>query len=471
MRQALAPPTPRGKSPNKKGPTPALTTPSLAASLDTAPFRARRARLLARMQAAGGGVAILPTAPERVRNRDAHYAYRHDSYFYYLTAFREPEAVVVLVAGKETKQILFCREKNEEREIWDGYRWGPDAAREAFGFDEAWTIGDLEKRLPDYLADQPLLWTSLGYDNDWDAKVLGALNAVRDKARSGLTPPHSVRDLRAELDEMRLVKDCSELATMRRAAQISADAHCRAMRATRPGRFEYEIEAELLHAFRAAGSQAPAYTSIVAGGANACVLHYVDNDQPLADGALLLIDAGCELDGYASDITRSFPVNGRFSAPQRDAYEIVLAAQAAARDATRPGAHWNEPHDAAVKVLAQGMIDLGVLKGSLDAVLENGDYRRFYMHRTGHWLGMDVHDAGEYKLGGEWRALVEGMVLTIEPGMYIRPADDVPEAFWNIGIRIEDDAVVTADGCELITEGVPKAVAEIEALMREARHG
>ena len=448
----------------------APTTPDLRPVLDLAPFRARRERLLARMKAKGGGVAILHTAPERIRNRDAHYPYRHDSYFYYLSAFREPEAVVVLVAGEETKQILFCREKDEEREVWDGFRYGPAAAREIFGFDEAWTIGDLEKRLPDYLADQPLLWTGLGYDNAWDAKVLGALNAVRDKARSGLTPPHSVRDLRAELDEMRLIKDASELATMRRAAHISAAAHCRAMRATRAGRFEYEIEAELLHSFRRAGSQAPAYTSIVAGGANACVLHYVDNDHLLHDGELLLIDAGCELDGYASDITRTFPVNGRFSSAQREVYAMVLAAQDAAREATRPGAHWNEPHDAAVKVLAQGMLDLGLIKGSLDGVLENGDYRRFYMHRTGHWLGMDVHDAGEYKLDGEWRALQEGMVLTIEPGCYIRAAADVPERLWNIGIRIEDDAVVTAKGCELITADAPKTIADIEALMRETPH-
>ncbi|WP_341645716.1 Xaa-Pro aminopeptidase [Thauera sp. SDU_THAU2] len=448
-------------------PTPPTTVPSP----DLAPFRARRERLLARMQAAGGGVAVLPTAPERIRNRDTHYPYRHDSYFYYLTAFREPEAVVVLVAGEEPKQILFCREKNEEREIWDGHRHGPDAARETFGFDEAWTIGDLEKRLPDYLAGQPLVWASLGYDEAWDATVLKALNTVRGKARAGVTPPHSIRDLRAELDEMRLVKDAAELATMRRAAQISAAAHCRAMRATRPGRFEYEIEAELLHAFRSAGSQAPAYTSIVAGGANACVLHYIENDCRLRDGDLLLIDAGCELDGYASDITRTFPVNGRFSAAQREVYEIVLAAQHATRDATRPGAHWNAPHEAAVKVLAQGLIDLGLLKGSLDGVIESNAYSRFYMHRTGHWLGMDVHDAGEYKLDGEWRPLAEGMVLTIEPGCYIRPADDVPERFWNIGIRIEDDAVVTADGCELITSDVPKAVTDIEALMREASHG
>lgn len=437
--------------------------------LDITPFRARRERLLARMHALGGGVAILPTAPERTRNRDAHYPYRHDSYFYYLTGFREPEAVVVLVAGTEDRSVLFCRAKDEEREIWDGYRYGPEAAQAAFGFDEAWTIGDLERRLPDLLANQPVLWSGLGYDGEWDGKVMAALNAVRANARSGVVPPHSVRDIRAELDEMRLIKDDFELATMRRAASISAGAHRRAMAATRPGRFEYEIEAELLHAFRAAGSQAPAYTSIVASGRNACVLHYVENDCRMADGDLLLIDAGCELDGYASDITRTFPVNGRFSGPQRDIYELVLAAQGAAKAAIRPGAHWNEPHEAAVRVLAQGMLDLKLLSGSLDGVLENGDYRRFYMHRTGHWLGMDVHDAGEYKQDGDWRLLAPGMVLTVEPGCYIRPDDKVPAAFWNIGVRIEDDAVVSADGCEFITDDAPRSVADIEAVMREAQ--
>ena len=437
--------------------------------LDITPFRARRERLLTRMHALGGGVAILPTAPERTRNRDAHYPYRHDSYFYYLTGFREPEAVVVLVAGTEDRSVLFCRAKDEEREIWDGYRYGPEAAQAAFGFDEAWTIGDLERRLPDLLANQPVLWSGLGYDGEWDGKVMAALNAVRANARSGVVPPHSVRDIRAELDEMRLIKDDFELSTMRRAASISAGAHRRAMAATRPGRFEYEIEAELLHAFRAAGSQAPAYTSIVASGRNACVLHYVENDCRMADGDLLLIDAGCELDGYASDITRTFPVNGRFSGPQRDIYELVLAAQGAAKAAIRPGAHWNEPHEAAVRVLAQGMLDLKLLSGSLDSVLENGDYRRFYMHRTGHWLGMDVHDAGEYKQDGDWRLLAPGMVLTVEPGCYIRPDDKVPAAFWHIGVRIEDDAVVSADGCEFITEDAPRSVADIEAVMREAR--
>lgn len=437
-------------------------------ALDIAPFQARRERLLARMTELGGGIAILPTAPERARNRDTHYPYRHDSYFHYLTGFGEPEAVVALIAGDSPKTVLFCREKNEEREIWDGYRHGPDAARERFGFDEAWTIGDLELKLPELLANQPTLWASLGHEADWDARVLGALNAVRANARAGAVPPHAIRDVRAELDEMRIVKDASELAIMRRAGAISGEAHRRAMAATRPGRHEYEIEAELLHHFRHAGSQAPAYPSIVASGPNACILHYVENDRLMADGDLLLIDAGCELDGYASDITRTFPVNGRFSGPQRDIYELVLAAQTAAKAAIRPGAHWNAPHDAAVEVLAQGMIDLKLLSGSLSEVLEQGHYRRFYMHRTGHWLGRDVHDAGEYKLAGEWRPLTPGMVLTVEPGCYIRPGEGIPEVFWNIGVRIEDDAVVTPDGCEFITESAPRTVADIEAVMRDA---
>jgi Xaa-Pro aminopeptidase len=431
---------------------------------DIAPFLRRRQSLLAQI---GLGIAIIPTSQEAIRNRDAHYPYRFDSYFYYLTGFAEPEAVLVLVGGDQPRSILFCRDKDLEREIWDGFRYGPDSAREIFGFDEAYSISHLDELVPQLLANQSRLYFSLGAEAAWDARVTGWLNQVRNQARAGVTAPSEVVDVRGLLDEMRLFKSADELATMRKAAEISSQAHRRAMRATRPGAAEYEIEAELLHEFRRNGAQAPAYSSIVAGGANACVLHYVSNDARLHDGDLLLIDAGCELDGYASDITRTFPVNGKFSGPQKDLYELVLAAQQAAIKAVRVGNHWNAPHEAALDVLVRGFIDFGLCKGTVEGVLESGDYRRFYMHRTGHWLGLDVHDAGEYKQNGAWRSLEPGMVLTVEPGCYVRPADDVPEHYWNIGIRIEDDAVVTSGECEIITAGAPKSVIDIEALMAQ----
>jgi Xaa-Pro aminopeptidase len=422
----------------------------------------RRAALA---QKIGKGVAVIPTAPERVRNRDAHYPYRYDSYFYHLTGFTEPQAVCVVVAGDKPRCLLFCREKNEEREIWDGFRHGPAAAKETFGFDEAHAIGELDKWMPDLLADQPVIYSHLGGDSAWDARVLNWMNEVRGRARTGVAAPRDIADVHTLLDDMRLVKDADELATMRRAAMISTGAHVRAMRAARAGVTEYQIEAELLHEFRRLGAQSPAYTSIVASGANACVLHYVANDAALKDGDLLLIDAGCELDGYASDITRTFPVSGRFSGPQKAVYELVLAAQAAAMAEVKSGNGWNAPHDAAVKVLAQGFIDLKLLAGSLAEVLEKETYRRFYMHRTGHWLGLDVHDAGDYKRDGRWRTLEPGMVLTVEPGCYIRPGEGVPAAFANIGVRIEDDVVVTTAGCEVLTSAAPKTVSDIEALM------
>jgi Xaa-Pro aminopeptidase len=427
----------------------------------SAVFTRRRARLAEHL---GDGIAIIATAPEAARNRDTHYPYRFDSYFYYLTGFTEPEAVAIIAGGEAPKTILFCRDKDETREIWDGFRFGPEAAREQFGFDEAYSISELDAKMPELMGNRPTLSYAIGHDPDWDARVLGWLNAVRGKARQGIAVPKAIIDVRGALDEMRLFKDASELETMRRSARIASAAHRRAMRAAKPGRFEYEIEAELLHTFYAAGAQSPAYASIVAGGANACVLHYVENRAALKDGELLLIDAGCELDGYASDVTRSFPVNGRFSAAQKDAYEIVLSAQDAAIAAVRPGAQWIAPHTAAVRVLTQGMVDLKLLAGSVDGLIESEAYNRFYMHRTGHWLGLDVHDAGEYKLDGAWRALQPGMTLTVEPGLYIRPADGVPQALWNIGIRIEDDVAVTAEGCEVLTSP-PRTVVGIEEWM------
>ena len=425
-------------------------------------FLARRKRLL---KAIGDGVAIVPTAPEVIRNRDAHHPYRFDSYFWYLTGFPEPEAVVVLVGGKRPKSILFCREKHEEREIWDGYRYGPKAAKAAFGFDAAYSIEQLDKKLPELLVDRDTLWHAIGHDAAWDARIAKALNAVRAQTRAGKRAPRAIHDLRAELDAMRLVKDAAELTIMQRAADIASAGHARAMRACRPGMAEYELEAELTYEFRKRGADAHAYTPIVAGGANACVLHYVENNKLLNDNTLVLIDAGCEVEGYAADITRSFPVNGRFNAAQKDVYEIVLAAQEAAFAATAPGRHFMEAHDAAVRVLTQGLIDLKLLAGDLDNLIEKGDYKRFYMHRTGHWLGLDVHDAGEYKVGEQWTALQPGMTITVEPGLYIRPADGIPPALAGIGIRIEDDVRVTANGCDIYTSA-PKTIAEIEEVMR-----
>ena len=428
-------------------------------------YRKRREAVLKSMrERSGGGLALVPTAAEVARNRDSLYPYRHDSYFYYLSGFPEPDAVIALVAGDEgDRHVLFCRERNEEREIWDGFRYGPDAAREIFGFDEAHPIAALDEKLPEIASDRPALFTPLGLFEPWDRKVTEVLNEVRARVRTGVSAPEEVVDVRTTLDAMRLVKDEHELSLMRRACAISSAAHRRAMRATRPGMFEYQVEAELMHEFLREGAQAVAYSSIVASGPNACVLHYRENNRQMNDGDLLLIDAGCEYQGYASDITRTFPVNGTFSGPQKAVYELVLAAQLACIDAVRPGAPFHDYHKVAERVLAQGFIDLGLVNGSLDEVLESGRYKQFYMHRAGHWLGMDVHDAGLYQVHGESMKLLPGMVLTVEPGAYIRPADNVPERFWNIGVRIEDDVLVTADGVENLTASTPKSVADVEA--------
>lgn len=452
----------------------------------------RRARVAAHLAASGGGVAVLPTAPEVMRNRDADFPYRHDSYFYYLTGFTEPQSLLALVVDPDgsSRSVLFCRPKDPEREIWDGLRWGPDAACEAFGFDSALPIDRVDAELPGLMADRAGLWWPFGVHADLCSRVQDWLAVLRAQARAGRRPPLTLVDLCAVLDDMRLFKDDYELGVMRRAAAISAQAHRRAMCASArlsaapppEGLREYHLEAELLHAFRSGGAQAPAYGSIVAAGANACVLHYRAGDAALASGDLCLIDAACELDGYASDITRTFPVGGRFSGPQRDLYQLVLASQHAALDAVRAGVSFDAPHEAALRVLAQGMLDLGLIARDqapdVDAVIASGAYRRYYMHRTSHWMGMDVHDCGDYAEPGAApllqsdggrrpapRLLRSGMVLTIEPGIYVRAGDGVPEAFHGIGIRIEDDVLVRAADAENLTAAAPKSVADIEALM------
>jgi Xaa-Pro aminopeptidase len=425
-------------------------------------YASRRKALLSQL---GNGVAVIPTATEKQRNSDAHYAFRYDSYFWYLTGFSEPESALVLIGGDNPQSILFCRDKDETREIWDGFRYGPEGAKSTFGFDAAYSISELDSKLPDLIANRATLWHSLGHDAVWDARISAALNVVRGQNRAGKRAPGQIHDLRASLDAMRLIKDSHEIATMKRAADISSAAHAQAMRTCKTGLHEYVLEAELSYAFRKNGADAHAYTPIVAGGSNACVLHYIANNQPLQDGSLVLIDAGCEVEGYASDITRTFPVNGRFSAVQRDVYEIVLAAQSAAFAVIKPGSTFIAPHEAALKTLTQGMVDLGLLKGNVDGLIESEAYKPFFMHRTGHWLGLDVHDVGEYKDGEDWIKLRAGMALTVEPGIYIRAAENVPQQLHGIGIRIEDDVLVTEQGCDVYTSA-PKTVAEIEAVMR-----
>lgn len=429
---------------------------------DITPHHRRRARLVKQLK---DGVVILPTAKEAMRNGDANFAFRWDSSFYYLTGFNEPEAVMAITLGKKPRYILFCREKNIEREIWDGFRFGPAMAKEIFRFDETYAIEELDKIVPDLIANQAVIHTPIGVSVDWDANIVKWLNQVRVKQRAGITAPAEIHDVRATIDAMRLTKDAVEIDIMRRAAQISSRAHARAMRVATVGMHEYEVEAELLHEFIKSGARHTAYGSIVAAGANACVLHYHENSAKIKQGDLLLIDAGCELGSYASDITRTFPVAGKFNAPQRDVYALVLAAQLAAIRAVKPGNPFSKYHDVATNVLAQGLIDLKLCKGSLAGVIESGSYKQFYMHRAGHWLGLDVHDAGSYKqINGKPATLEAGMVLTVEPGLYIRPADNVPKAFWDIGVRIEDDILVTPKGNENLSAACPKSIDDIEAL-------
>lgn len=433
--------------------------------MDRKVFERRRERL---MQHMGGGVAILPTAPVRVRNRDVHFPFRPDSDFYYVTNFPEPEAVAVLVPGREHGQfILFCRERNPEKEIWDGKRAGLEGARELYGADDAFPIDDIDEILPGLLENREKVFYSMGRYREFDTRLMNWVNEVRDKNRNGVHAPGEFVDLNHILHEMRLFKSADEVRVMRRAAKVSAAAHRRAMQACKPGMMEYELEAELLYEFKKGGSTFPAYPPIVGGGANGCILHYIENNAELRDGDLVLIDAGAEMDSYAADITRTFPVNGKFSGEQRALYDVVLAAQDAAIEKVKSGNHWNEPHESAVRVLTQGLKDLGLLGGDVSGHIENGDYKRFYMHRTGHWLGMDVHDVGDYKVDDVWRLLEPGMVLTVEPGLYIAGGtNDIDARWWNIGIRIEDDVLIMREGNEVLSREAPTSADEIEALMR-----
>jgi len=432
-------------------------------------FAARRQLLMSHMEP--NSIAILPSATEKIRNRDADYPFRQDSDFYYLSGFPEPEAVLVLMPGREHGEtILFCRERDRTREIWDGYRAGPEGACKKYQADDAFPIADIDDILPGLLEGRERVYYSMGRDQVFDQQVMTWVNAIRAQVRSGASPPGEFLNLDHLLHDQRLFKRAAEVRTMKAAADISAEAHCRAMQLCKPGLYEYELEAELLHTFLRAGSRSPAYNSIVGSGNNACILHYVENTKQMKEGDLVLIDAGCELEHYASDITRTFPVSGKFSPEQKAIYEIVLDAQAAAIDVIQPGNHWNDPHEVSVKVITEGLINLGLLEGDIDTLIVEEQYKRFYMHRIGHWLGMDVHDVGDYKIDGEWRVLEPGMVMTVEPGIYIAPDETTVAKKWRgIGIRIEDDVVITKSGCEVLSSGVPKTVKEIEKLMRSKK--
>ena len=414
-----------------------------------------------------GSIAILASSSEQLRNNDAYFPFRQDSDFFYLTGFAEPESVAVLMPGRKQGQfVMFCRERDKLRETWDGYRAGPDGACDDFGADDAFPIGDIDEILPGLLEGRERVYFAMGKSPNFDNQLMGWVNNIRAKARSGATPPGEFVDLDHLVHELRLFKSKAELKIMRQSGQIAARAHSRAMQVCKPGMYEYQLQAEIEHEFAMAGARYPAYTSIVGGGDNGCILHYVENQDRLNDGDLVLIDAGCELDYYASDISRTFPVNGKFSGEQRALYDVVLAAQQATIDACQSGNHWNEPHEASVKVITQGLVDLGLLKGSVDGLIEKGAYQDFYMHRAGHWLGMDVHDVGDYMLDQQWRLLEPGMVLTVEPGIYVAPDNNKVAKKWRgIGIRIEDNVVITDQQPEILTADVPKTCADIEALM------
>ncbi|GAB3285080.1 Xaa-Pro aminopeptidase [Parahaliea aestuarii] len=436
-----------------------------ATAIPRAEYLRRRRHFMAMMEP--GSIAIIPSARELTRSRDTEFPFRQDSDFFYLSGFNEPDAVMVLVPGREHGEfVMFCRERDPEKELWHGYRQGPEGVCAHYGADDAFPVGDIDDILPGLIEGRQRVYYSMGRSADFDRQVMVWVNQIRAREASGAVPPGELTDLDHMLHELRLIKSAAELRVMRRAGEITARAHSRAMRFCQPGHYEYQLEAEILHEFAMAGARHPAYPSIVGSGANGCILHYVDNSAKMKRGDLVLIDAGCELEGYAADVTRTFPVGGRFSRQQKALYEVVLAAQQAAFEAIRPGNHWNQPHDETVRVITEGLVRLGLLKGRVSTLIERGAYRDFYMHRAGHWLGLDVHDVGDYRVGGAWRLLEPGMVMTVEPGIYVAPDNHKVEPRWRgIGIRIEDNVAVTADGYEVLTEGVPRSVAEVEALM------
>jgi len=426
-------------------------------------FKKRRSALIEKI---GDGVAVIFNAHEAIRNRDSHYPYRSDSYFHYFSGFTEPQSVLLLLGGKSPKTILFCRNKNLEMEIWNGFIYGPKEAKEVFLFDEAYDINLLDDIALKEISGHEKIYYRIGRDALNDQKINDWIKALRDKARAGVQAPQAIEDISHIADEMRLIKSDFEIDIMKRSAKIASLAHNRAMKFVKPQMYEYELEAEILHEFMSHGIRSPAYQSIVAAGKNACTLHYVDNNSKIQDGDLILIDAGCELESYASDISRTFPANGKFSKIQKDFYQLVLEAQSAALSKISSNHHWNEPHEAALSVLIEGFKDFGLCQGSHQEIYETGAYKEFYMHRTGHWLGLDVHDAGDYKtFAKEWKQFQPGMTLTVEPGCYIRPSANIPKEFWNIGIRIEDDVLVTQNGYEVLTKDSPKTIESIEALM------
>jgi Xaa-Pro aminopeptidase len=434
-------------------------------SISKTEFARRRKNLMSLMEP--NSIAIIPAAREQVRSRDTEYPFRQDSDFYYLSGFDEPDAVLVLLPGRRHGQfVVFCRERDASVELWHGHRAGPEGVCQKFGADDAFPIGDIDDILPGLIEGRERVYYSMGRSAGFDEKIMAWVNSIRSKEHTGAVPPGEFTDLDHMLHDLRLFKSAAEQRLLRKAGEITASAHRRAMQACRPGLYEYHLEAELLHEFAQGGARHPAYPAIVGAGENACTLHYVTNSSKLRDGDLVLIDAGCELEYYAADVTRTFPVSGRFSREQRALYELVLRAQQAAIAEIAPGNHWNQPHDASVRVITEGLVELGLLRGKVHNLIKRGAYRSFYMHRVGHWLGLDVHDVGDYRVGDEWRLLEPGMVMTVEPGIYVAPDNARVARKWRgIGIRIEDDVIVTQAGCEVITDKAPKTVEEIEAVM------